>query len=500
MKGIVYGGLLSVVFVLSGCSGSQKEGRDSKEIPVEIVKVAKTVPADTRNYVGTVEEVVSSSISFQVMGNVERVLVGEGQKVREGQLLAVLDKATLENAYNASAASLRQAEDAYARMRTLHENKSLPDMKWVEVESKLEQARSMERISRKNLEDRNLYAPFGGVIGKRMVEAGENVQPGQPVFSLLRIETVNVKIAVPENEVATLGDQAAMIKVAALGGQCFEGKVTEKGIVANPISHTYEAKIRLENPSGALLPGMVCDVRLSGEESVPAIALPNNAVLIANDGGRFVWKVVDGKAKATPVRTGDLTERGLFIRNLYAPFGGVIGKRMVEAGENVQPGQPVFSLLRIETVNVKIAVPENEVATLGDQAAMIKVAALGGQCFEGKVTEKGIVANPISHTYEAKIRLENPSGALLPGMVCDVRLSGEESVPAIALPNNAVLIANDGGRFVWKVVDGKAKATPVRTGDLTERGLFILEGLNEGDIVVIGGYQKISEGMRVRAL
>ena len=85
-------------------------------------------------------------------------------------------------------------------------------------------------------------------------------------------------------------------------------------------------------------------------------------------------------------------------------------------------------------------------------------------------------------------------------MVCDVRLSGEESVPAIALPNNAVLIANDGGRFVWKVVDGKAKATPVRTGDLTERGLFILEGLNEGDIVVIGGYQKISEGMRVRAL
>mgnify|MGYP000878092922 CR=1 FL=1 len=206
-------------------------------------------------------------------------------------------------------AALQEGEAA----AVLITNTSLPDMKWVEVESKLEQARSMERISRKNLEDRNLYAPFGGVIGKRMVEAGENVQPGQPVFSLLRIEAVNVKIAVPENEVATLGDQAAMIKVAALGGQCFEGKVTEKGIVANPISHTYEAKIRLENPSGALLPGMVCDVRLSGEESVPAIALPNNAVLIANDGGRFVWKIVDGEAKATPVRTGDLTEQGLFI-------------------------------------------------------------------------------------------------------------------------------------------------------------------------------------------
>ena len=87
------------------------------------------------------------------------------------------------------------------------------------------------------------------------------------------------------------------------------------------------------------------------------------------------------------------------------------------------------------------------------------------------------MAEPLSpHTYEAKIRLENPSGACCPAWFAMYAVSGEESVPAIALPNNAVLIANDGGRFVWKVVDGKAKATPVRTGDLTERGLFILEG------------------------
>ena len=173
-------------------------------------------------------------------------------------------------------------------------------------------------------------------------------------------------------------------------------------------------------------------------------------------------------------------EENLEDRNLYAPFGGVIGKRMVEAGENVQPGQPVSPLLRIEAVNVKIAVPENEVATLGDQAAMIKVAALGGQCFEGKVTEKGIVANPISHTYEAKIRLENPSGALLPGMVCDVRLSGRGIRAGYRLAEQRRADSERRGRFVWKIVDGEAKATPVRTGDLTEQGLFILEGLNEG--------------------
>lgn len=99
---------------------------------------------------------------------------------------------------------------------------------------------------------------------------------------------------------------------------------------------------------------------------------------------------------------------------------------------------------------------------------MIKVAALGRQCSEGKVTEEDIAISPTSHTYETKIRPKNPSGALLPGMVCDVRLSGEEPMPAIVLPNNAMPIAGDGGRLVWRVVDGETKATPVQTGDLTE--------------------------------
>ena len=109
-------------------------------------------------------------------------------------------------------------------MRTLHEKQEPAGYEMGRGESKLEQARSMERISRKNLEGRNLYALFGGVIGKRMVEAERTCSPGNRFSPLLRIEAVNVKIAVPENEVATLGDQAAMIKVAALGGQCFEGK------------------------------------------------------------------------------------------------------------------------------------------------------------------------------------------------------------------------------------------------------------------------------------
>ena len=336
MKSIYYGGFFLITLILAGCSGKREEKPGRKSVPVEIIQAEKNMLPDTRSYVGMVEEVTASSISFQVMGNVEQVLVQEGEKVQKGQLLSVLDKTTLENAYNASAASLRQTEDAYARMKTLYQNNSLPEMKWVEVESRLEQARSLEKISKKNLEDRNLYAPFSGVIGKRMVETGENVQPGQMVFSLLDIKTVHIKIAVPENEIASLSDQQAVIQVAALNKQEFQGKIGAKGIVANPISHTYEAKIQLENPLGILLPGMVCDVRLIGDNSLPAIALPNNAVLIDSDGSRFVWKVVNGKANAVPVRTGKLTEKGLLISEGLHEGDSIVIKGYQKISENME--------------------------------------------------------------------------------------------------------------------------------------------------------------------
>lgn len=340
MKEVYNGGLLTLLLLLMSCSGGKSKQEEEKRIPVEIVKVSKSVPSDVRVYIGTVEEELASSLSFKVAGNVELVCVGEGQRVDKGQLLAVLDKATLENTYNASAASLRQATDAYDRMKILYDNKSLPDIKWVEMESKLEQAESAERIARRNLDDCKLYAPFAGVIGKRTVEIGENVLPGQSVFSLLQIGKVKVRIAVPENEIATLDNRKAAITVAALGGQSFRGAVTEKGITAHPVSHTYEAKITLGNPSFSLLPGMVCKVYLSGDGSDTRIALPNNAVQIAPDGSRFVWCVAGGRAEQVEVRTGRLTEHGLLIEE-----GLQEGDSVVTGGyQKVSDGMKVSAL------------------------------------------------------------------------------------------------------------------------------------------------------------
>ena len=146
-------------------------------------------------------------------------------------------------------------------MKQLYDKKSLPEMQMVEVETRLQQARSMYELSKKNMNDCALHAPFAGVVGRRTAEVGENASPGVPVLTLLEISRVKVRISVPENEIARLdAGTSAVITVSALGGKSFEGRGVEKSSAADAVTHTYDARITLPNPRGELLPGMVCDV------------------------------------------------------------------------------------------------------------------------------------------------------------------------------------------------------------------------------------------------
>lgn len=323
----------------AGCASGPKADPAERVVPVRTVVVAGgSVPAGTE-YVGVVEEESAVALSFREPGTVEWIGVCEGQRIRKGQLLAVLDTANLRSAYDAALATRRQAEDAMKRLRMLYDGQSLPEIKYVEAETKLEQARATEQIARRNLADSRLVAPAGGVIGRRSAEPGENVMAGQTVLSLLNIGTVKVRVSVPENEIASLAEGTrATVTVGALGGRVFEGRVTEKGVEANPLAHTYEARIRLDNGSGALLPGMVCRVRLAGDAGGEAIVVPAGAVQTAGRGERFVWCVREGRAERVAVTTGALVDGGVVVADGLVPGDEVItdGCQKVSGGMKVE--------------------------------------------------------------------------------------------------------------------------------------------------------------------
>ena len=328
-----------MVALATACTGNKAPERHEKVIPVKVIHVAPSPLTAGRNYVGTVEESTAISLSFSTPGTVEEVLVSEGQRVDREQLLASLNSATAQNALDIATAQFNRAQDAYNRMAVLHDGGSLPDIRFVEVESGLKPANAQVAIAGKNLDDCKLYAPRNGVIATRAVEPGMNIVPDVAAFRLVTIENVFVKITVPENEIgSTHIGQAATMTVPALEGERFAGKVELKGVTANMISHTYEVKIGIANPHLRLMPGMVCKVFLVREEEASAVIVPNRAVQTLHDGRRFVWIADDGRAQRRFVEIGGLSDYGVKVA------GGLSGNEqvIVEGYRKVSEGMKIL--------------------------------------------------------------------------------------------------------------------------------------------------------------
>lgn len=294
------------IVTLCGCQGKESL-KGTNCVKVMTQSASQNEQGVLSLYSGTIEEESGSSLSFSGMGTVKRVYVDEGSMVGTGSLIAEIDPASVRNAYEATLAARKQAEDAYNRMKQLHDSGSLPEIKWIEVTSKLQQAVSSEQIARKSLTDCKLYAPYAGYIAKKSVEMGQNVASGVEVVRLVRIDRVKVKVSVPEEEIGDIQTgETAEVSVEALGGRTFCGKVTEKGVEANPLSRTYDVKVMLENMTHELLPGMVCDVSLKTSDlQMPTLMLPAQIVQIDVDNRPFVWTVVHEKAHKVYVSLGN---------------------------------------------------------------------------------------------------------------------------------------------------------------------------------------------------
>ncbi len=327
----------SAIVLFTGCSGKTEPVKTEKVIPVKTLTVSGSSTTAERNYVGTAEESFALSLSFSLSGTVERVMVSEGQKVNKGQLLASLSSGTVKNAYDIAQSTLKQAQDAYDRMKLLHDKGSVTDIKFVEVETGLEKAKAMEAISRKNLEDTKLTAPFTGIIAKRSIEEGENMMPGVSAFKLVSIDDIDVKVSIPENEIGSIRTgQPATLTVSALDNREYKGTIDKKGVEANSVSHTYEIKIRVKNPQSDLMPGMVCKVFLTQDATKPQIVIPNKSVQIAPDGKRFVWLADGTTAKRRFITTGPLTDFGITVENGLSEGDKVITEGYNKVSEGMQ--------------------------------------------------------------------------------------------------------------------------------------------------------------------
>jgi len=313
------------------CTGCKvKKGTEViTPIKVETEVVTEKTNSDQSIYVGVIEENSSSALSFPLSGTILRTFANEGERVTKGQVLATLDDNSVRQVYATAEATLSQARDAYNRMKQLYDAESLPEMKWVEIKTKLQQAESAFEIAKKNLGECTLKAPFTGIIGKRLASAGEIAVPGAAIMTLLDVNNLKVCFSVPEQEIGSITQESLIsVKIEALNGLSFSCSDIEKSASANPLTHTYNVRATLKESLSQVLPGMVCSVEVNSKDANSYILLPLSCITQSNNGEHFVWKVVDNTAKRQVIRIGATIGNSIVIEE-----GLHIGDRVVTKGK-----------------------------------------------------------------------------------------------------------------------------------------------------------------------
>jgi RND family efflux transporter MFP subunit len=310
MKRVIYQAAL--LLLLTGCNtkqGQETQNSSEKSIKITKQKVKSGNEELNLNFSGTVEPFQSIPLSFRTTGTVGKVLVEEGDFVKKGQLLATIDETDARNLYEMSASKYEQAADAYERLKSVYDKGSLAEIKWIEMETNLQQAKSSLELSKNNLEKCNLRSPANGIIGNRNIEPGmSSINLTGTPLEIVDITKVYVKISVSENEISKIKNGAeALIIVSALGNKQFEGKITNVSQVADKFSRTYDAKILVNNSELELKPGMVCDVTVCLQLDKTLVLVPYPSISEDENGNSFVYLIdaQNKKAKKQIVETGN---------------------------------------------------------------------------------------------------------------------------------------------------------------------------------------------------
>lgn len=327
---------LTLIIMLVGCGEAkttESKISDSKqEIKVKTMIVKEPAQSIDFSYSGIIVPTLTIPLSFQLPGSLNKIYVDEGDHVKKGQILAEQDKTSFQNIFLAAEAMQNQAKDAYDRLKTVHDKGSLPEIQWEEIKSKLEQANSSALIAKQNLDNCNIIAPTNGIIGSRNAEVGSTIIPGNTIFKLVIIDEVFVRVSVPENEINKIKKgQIVRLQIPAIGNESYLGKVEKIGVMANPISKTYEVKIRVKNTDLKMKPGMVSNVKITVQDLNSKITIPYQSVIKNADGNYYVFKVNPQTKKVTKqiVEVGELTDNMVQITS-----GVSVGNILVVEGQH----------------------------------------------------------------------------------------------------------------------------------------------------------------------
>jgi RND family efflux transporter MFP subunit len=331
--------LLLAAAACGGDAGAEESPPPSPAIPVRTAAVTETEVAQPVGGTGTLAAKEEVRLSFKVGGIVGRVLVDEGDAVRAGQTLALLDPAEIDAQVSRAETAADKARRDLARARALYADSVATLEQMQDAASGARAAEAELRIARFNREHARIVAPVAGTVLRRAAEEGEMVTPGTPVLTLAGSGAGTVlRVGLADRDAVRVrrGD-AAVVRFDAFPGAELAGRVTETAAAADPRTGTYEVEVAVDPAGRALTAGLIGRVEIRPSRAERLRLVPVEAVLEGDEDRGVVYTLgADGRARRVPIGIAFLQGGRAAVRSGLEGVGEVV----TEGAAYLEDGTP----------------------------------------------------------------------------------------------------------------------------------------------------------------
>ena len=342
--------IILLILIAPNFSGAQPPKNRGGPPPalVQVATVVERMVVTRVTLVGTAEPLSETIVAAEEAGLVRKMLVDEGDNVKQNQILCVQDASQLRLKVEAARAIVAEAEAnqtraerEWERLKRLYSIKSVSKKAYEDAQFAAEAA--LKRVARLQVElytlldqvkKKVVYAPVSGTVVERHTLVGQWLSKGDPVVTLTVLNPIRVMVPVPERYVSRInkGDSSQVI-FDALPGRTFKGVIDAIIPKADRAGRTFPVRIEIPNPKGTIKAGMLGRATLAVGHPHKAILIPKDA-LVLSGAGKSVYRINDQTAHLVQVKTGPA--HGAFIEvegNLKA------GQRVaIRGNERLRPG------------------------------------------------------------------------------------------------------------------------------------------------------------------
>jgi membrane fusion protein (multidrug efflux system) len=267
------------------------------------------------------------NVSSEVDGRVGKIYFSSGDKFGNNMPIIQLDDSQAQADYDAAVTALKLSRSKLNRAKLLL-NEAISQQEYEQLKADVDSKESDLKIAQATLNQKQIKAPFAGVLGAFQVQQGDYIKPGDPLVTLVNTEELEADYNIPEQYLPQLKTgQLIRLVVSAYPNKTFYGTVNFISPTVSDTTRMVALHATVDNKHNLLSPGMFIQVTQKIDEKQNVIAVPESAVL-ADVKGYYVFKVIKNQAAQTYITIGDRVGGIVEVKK-----GLQVGDSVVTAGQ-----------------------------------------------------------------------------------------------------------------------------------------------------------------------